>query len=77
MTPRLLSAVTHAPLFAGFENVTNADVSRVAIHQMTETYKAYPMECEFIGALELNNERGAWYCGYLENLQESALEHLC
>eukprot|EP00903_Cladosiphon_okamuranus_P016669 g15371.t1 len=28
----------------GFRSIVNADVSRVAIYQMTETYKAYPME---------------------------------
>ncbi|CAM9153473.1 unnamed protein product [Pylaiella littoralis] len=28
----------------GFENIVNADMSRVVIYQMTETYKAYPME---------------------------------
>lgn len=32
---------------AGFENVTNADISRVVIDQMMETYKAYEdMTCE-------------------------------
>lgn len=31
----------------GFRSIVNADMSRVAIYQMTETYKAYPMECEF------------------------------
>lgn len=30
----------------GFRSIVNADMSRVAIYQMTETYKAYPMECE-------------------------------
>ncbi|CAM9307359.1 unnamed protein product [Ectocarpus sp. 12 AP-2014] len=32
----------------GFENIVNADISKVAIHQMTETYKAYPMEWKSI-----------------------------
>ncbi len=30
----------------GFENIVNADMSRVAIYQMAENYKAYPMECK-------------------------------
>ncbi|CAM9112308.1 unnamed protein product, partial [Ectocarpus fasciculatus] len=32
----------------GFENILNVDISRVAIHQMAETYKAYPMEWKSI-----------------------------
>lgn len=36
-----------APSYSiGFENIVNADISRVAIYQMAETYKAYPMECK-------------------------------
>lgn len=31
---------------AGFERTTNVDISRVVIYQMSETYKAYDMECE-------------------------------
>lgn len=43
---QLLYHLSSCPL-KGFENILNVDISRVAIHQMAETYKAYPMECEF------------------------------
>lgn len=33
---------------SGFLRITNADISRVAIDQMKETYKAYHMECELL-----------------------------
>lgn len=44
--PNSLFIITSSCPIQGFENIVNADMSRVAIYQMNETYKAYPMECE-------------------------------
>lgn len=42
----ILLAISSSCPVQGFKNIVNADMSRVAIYQMTETYKAYPMECK-------------------------------
>lgn len=47
MTCTWYNAIAADSPLAGFENIFNADISRVVIDQMMDTCKEYPMECEF------------------------------
>lgn len=57
----LPSSLCPFSLNEGFENIVNADMSRVAIYQMAETYKAYPMECELYVVLKSKHNRQLKY----------------